>query len=171
MDRIISQFIVAAAVLFALVGVLWGGWEVEHKSTAGQAASDQGQISQNIQTLYKIGTAGNYSNISNATAINGGAIPQSMLNGDGSTIVGPWPNSRVTISSIDSGTGFQAAWTGVVAKDCATFARSQTAVGGVEVNGTSISLTDVGTDLSSQISNACAAATSSTATVTFLYTD
>lgn len=171
MDRVIAQFVVAAAVLFALVGVLWGGWEVEHKSTSGQAASDQGQLSQNIQTLYRIGTAGNFSSISNSSAINGGAVPQSMLNGDGSSIVGPWPGSRVTISAIDGGSGVQFAWTGVASKDCATFARSQTAVGGVEVNGSALSLTDVGTDLSSQISNACAAASSSLATVTFLYTD
>jgi PilS N terminal len=169
MDQIISRFVVMGAVLIALVGVLWGGWEVTHKSQTSTASGDESQMSQNIHALYQIGSAGNYSNISNTSAINGGLIPQAMLNGDGTSIVGPWSGSRVVVSSVNGGTGYQSAWTGVAAKDCATLARSQTPDGGVEVNGQLVNVTGTGSDISSQVANDCAASSASPASVTFIY--
>ncbi|MBO1326270.1 hypothetical protein K2X14_14230 [Acetobacter sp. TBRC 12305] len=170
MDQITSRFVVIGSVLFSLVAILWGAWEVNHMDNESYAAGYESQMSQKILPYYKIGSSGNFSNISNATAINGGLIPQAMLNGDGTTISGPWGGSRVTITSTSGGTGYQSAWTGVEAKDCATFARSQTPNGGIEVNGTFISVTSTGTDNGSAIANACAGNSGGTATVTFVYT-
>lgn len=169
MDQITSRFVVIGSALFALVAILWGGWEIDHMGSESDGSGYEGQMSRKILPYYKVGSSGNFSNISNSTAINAGLIPQAMLNGDGSTIKGPWGGSRVTITPTSGGTGYQSAWTGVDAKDCATFARSQTPNGGIEVNGTFISVTNTGNDNGSAIANACQGSSGTSATVTFIY--
>lgn len=144
------------------------GWELDHVYDEWVASSYESDMSSKILSTYKMGRAANFSNITNASAINGGMVPEGMLTGDGSTLQGPWSGSTVQLSPI-SGGGYQSTWTGVSAHDCAEFAASSKSDGGVIVNGTTIYTTSTNTDTVSQIANACSGASASTATVTFLY--
>lgn len=166
MDLIVSILSKYGLQALALVLVMSGVYEAFHKSNSQTASAWESEMVANIDGFFQGGlTARNFSGLSNSVAIKAALVPKGMLNGDGSTIKGPWPNSYVTLAPTGNGMGFTANWTAVSSDDCATFARSQSA-NMLTVNGTRID--PANSAAASSIATACSAgASSSTATVTF----
>ena len=168
MDQIVSLLIKAGAVLLALIAVLVGGYAVFAKNNGSTAAAEQSQLATNISGYINGGmTTRNYSGLDNSVAIKAGLVPKSMQNGDGTTILGPWGNSQVTIAPWNQ--GHSEAWTNVDGDACATFARSQNAYG-VTINGTEVIMSD--SNAAVNIANDCDASSGTTqVNVTFEYSN
>lgn len=166
MDLIVSILSKYGLQALALVLVMAGVYEAFHKSNSQTAAGWESEMVTNIDGFFQGGlTAKNFSGLNNSVAIKASLVPKGMLNGDGSTIKGPWPNSYVTLAPSGNGMGFIATWSAVSSDDCATFARSQSA-NMLSVNGTSIDPTD--SAAASSIALACDAGSSaSTTTIIF----
>ncbi|WP_338333628.1 type 4 pilus major pilin [Acetobacter sp. LMG 32666] len=166
MDLIVAILSKHGLEIMALVLVMAGVYEIFHKSNAQTASGWESEMVTNVDGFFQGGlTARNFSGLNNSVAIKANLVPKGMLNGDGSTIKGPWANSYVTLSSTSNGMGFTASWVEVPSDDCATFARSQSA-NMISINSTSIDPTN--SAAASSIAMACnAGASSSTATITF----
>ncbi|WP_025827358.1 type 4 pilus major pilin [Acetobacter okinawensis] len=167
MRDMLGLIVATLAGLLGLAAVALAIWEGDHVYMVWVASSYESQLANKIDKTYRLVGAMNASNLSNSAAINGGMVPEGLLTGDGSTLKGPWSGSTVTVSGLASG-GFQSAWTGVSAHDCASFAGGQHSNGGVTINGTTITFGNGG-DTVTQIASACNASSASTATITFLY--
>ncbi|MCE2576658.1 type 4 pilus major pilin [Komagataeibacter sp. FNDCR2] len=168
MDTLVPIVVKVVTALLALAAILGLVYELFHKSSAETAAGYQSSLFTNIEGLYHGGlSAANYADLTNSVAIRAAAVPHGMTNGDGSTIVGPWPNSIVTLSSANGGAGWQASWTNVQSDGCASFVRSQ-AASTITIGGTTVTPTD--TSATSEIANACNAVQSgATTTIVFEY--
>ncbi|GAD11710.1 type 4 pilus major pilin [Gluconobacter cerinus] len=168
MDQIVSLLIKAGAVLLALIAVLVGGYAVFAKNNGSTAASEQSQLATNISGYINGGmTTRNYSGLDNSVAIKAGLVPKSMQNGDGTTILGPWGSSQVTIAPWNQ--GHSEAWTNVDGDACATFARSQNA-DRVAINGSEVAMSDPQAAIN--IANNCNATSGvSQVSVTFEYSN
>ena len=168
MDTLVPIIVKVVTALLALAAILGLVYELFHKSSAETAAGYQSSLFTNIEGLYHGGmSAPNFSGLYNTTAINAGAVPRGMTNGDGQTIMGPWPNSNVFIGSSNGGTGWYAGWSNVPSDACTSFVRSQ-AASRITIGDTTITPSD--SSSSSDIANACnAVQAGSTVPINFEY--
>ena len=120
---------------------------------SAMAASEQTSMAQAISGARDDSVQGfDFYWLNNRTAIEKHAIPSAMLTGDGETIRGPWPESRVLLRPSGASHAWIASWTGIPLDACPAFADSLDA-DHVNING--FALNDSRQDEATQIATFC----------------
>ena len=123
--------VVLAVAVFAMYG------STKSSATQSEGASEVAQVVTGVENLYA--GQGNYTGLSVASAIKGGAIPSNMAPAGAAAASDTWGGNVVLAAA---GNGFTVEFDGVPDADCVHLAQAYTAddLGGVSVNGTALAL-------------------------------
>lgn len=106
-----------------LLGATIGLMKNPESGQPALASSEQTSIAQAISLARDVSFEGiDFYWLNNQTAIEKHAIPGAMLTGDGETIRGPWPKSRVLLRPTGESHVWIASWTGIPLEACPVFA-------------------------------------------------
>ncbi|CAI9119999.1 hypothetical protein [Brytella acorum] len=106
-----------------LFGATVGLMQDPESGQSAMAASEQTSMAQAISVAHDDSVQGfDFYWLNNRTAIEKHAIPSAMLTGDGETIRGPWPESRVLLRPSGASHAWIASWTGIPLDACPAFA-------------------------------------------------
>jgi len=166
--------LIAIIAMIVIGGVLAGvagyyGSRAFSRSGTTTAISEAGDMWTNAQSVFGGSPAsgpGDYSSVSNSSAITGGLVPMAMTVGDGQTINGPWPGSTVTVSG--NTTTFYEDWNNIPSTACAKFALSQK-TNDVWINSTMVTVGQNSGQTATAVAQACNQGTTSLSEVKFSY--